>query len=67
VFVDPATMPGWVQAFVKVNPVTHLTDASRALMHGYDTGRSILWVALWCIGFLVVFFPLTMRAYNRER
>ena len=34
VFVDPATMPGWVQAFVKVNPITHLTDASRGLMHG---------------------------------
>lgn len=67
VFVDPSTMPGWVQAFVKVNPVTHLTDASRALMHGYGPGRSILYVALWSIGFVVVFFPLTMRSYNRER
>ena len=28
VFVDPSTMPGWVQAFVKVNPITQLTDAS---------------------------------------
>ena len=26
VFVDPTTMPGWVQAFVKVNPITHLTE-----------------------------------------
>jgi ABC-2 type transport system permease protein len=26
VFVDPATMPGWVQAVVKVNPITHLAD-----------------------------------------
>ena len=31
VFVDPATMPGWVQAFVKVNPITHLTTAARGL------------------------------------
>jgi ABC-2 type transport system permease protein len=67
VFVDPATMPGWVQAFVKVNPITHLTDVSRALMHGTDLGLSPLWVALWSVGFLVVFFPLTMRSYNQER
>jgi ABC-2 type transport system permease protein len=67
VFVDPATMPGWVQAFVKVNPITQLTDVSRALMHGTDLGLSLLWVALWSIGFVVVFFPLTMRSYNRER
>jgi ABC-2 type transport system permease protein len=67
VFVDPSTMPGWVQAFVKVNPVTHLADASRALMHGTPVGGSIGWVLLWSLGLVVVFFPLTMRAYNRER
>ncbi len=67
VFVDPDTMPGWVQAFVKVNPITHLTDASRALMHGTGVGGSIGWVLLWSAGLLVVFAPLTMRQYNRER
>ncbi|MGH9286970.1 MAG: ABC transporter permease, partial [Acidimicrobiales bacterium] len=25
VYVDPSTMPGWVQAFVNHNPITHLT------------------------------------------
>ncbi len=67
VFVDPDTMPGWVQAFVKVNPVTHLTEASRALMHGTSVGGSIGWVLLWSAGLLAVFAPLTMRQYNRER
>ncbi|MET0727014.1 MAG: ABC transporter permease [Acidimicrobiales bacterium] len=67
VFVDPDTMPGWVQAFVKVNPITHLTDASRALMHGTSVGGSVGWVLLWSVGFLVVFGPLAMREYNRER
>ena len=67
VFVDPDTMPGWVQAFVKVNPITHLTDASRALMHGTGVGGSIGWVLLWSAGLLVVFGPLAMREYNRER
>jgi ABC-2 type transport system permease protein len=67
VFVDPDTMPGWVQAFVKVNPITHLTDASRALMHGTSSGGAIGWVVLWSVGLFVVFAPLTMREYNRER
>jgi ABC-2 type transport system permease protein len=67
VFVDPDTMPGWVQAFVKINPITHLTDASRGLMHGTGSGGAIGWVVLWSVGLFVVFAPLTMRAYNRER
>jgi oleandomycin transport system permease protein len=29
-----ATMPGWLQAFVKVNPMTLLTDAERGLFTG---------------------------------
>jgi ABC-2 type transport system permease protein len=67
VFVDPVTMPGWVQAVVKVNPITHLSDASRALMHGEAVGSSILWVLLWSAAFLAVFAPMTMRLYNKER
>lgn len=67
VFVDPATMPGWVQAIVKVNPITHLADSSRALMHGEPVGSSVLWVLAWGAFLLVVFAPMTMRAYNRER
>jgi ABC-2 type transport system permease protein len=67
VFVDPSTMPGWVQAFVKVNPITHLTDASRALMHGTPAGNSVMWVLVWSAGFLLVFAPMAMRLYNAER
>jgi ABC-2 type transport system permease protein len=67
VFVDPSTMPGWVQSFVDLNPITHLTDASRALMHGTDPGSSILWVLLWSAGFFAVFAPVAMRLYNAER
>jgi ABC-2 type transport system permease protein len=67
VFVEPSTMPGWVQAFVKVNPITHLTDASRALMHGTSAGSSVAWVLVWSAGLLVVFAPMAMRLYNAER
>jgi ABC-2 type transport system permease protein len=67
VFVDPATMPGWVRAFVDVNPVTHLATAARGLMHGTAVAGDVGWVLLWSAAFVVVFAPLTMRLYNAER
>ena len=67
VFVDLKTMPGWVQAFVKVNPVTHLTDATRGFMHGNIDGSAIGWVLLWSAALVLVFAPLTMRLYSAER
>ena len=67
IFVDPATMPGWLQAVVAVNPVTHLADASRGLMHGgvarADIGRVLLASAV----ITAVFAPIAMRMYYRER
>jgi ABC-2 type transport system permease protein len=67
VFVDPSTMPGWVQAFVDVNPITHLTTAARGLVHGSVEASDIGWVLLWSAGLVAVFAPLTMRLYNKER
>ena len=67
VFVDPDTMPGWVQAFVANNPVTHVATASRELMHGAVDSSALLWVLGWSLGLVLVFAPLTMRAYHAER
>jgi len=67
VFVDPKTMPGWVQAFVRVNPISHLASAARGLMHGTSAGGEVAWVLLWSAGLVAVFAPLTMRTYNAER
>ena len=67
VFVDTATMPGWVQAVVKVNPITHLATAARGLMHGTGGGTDVLWVLAWSAALVAVFAPITMRIYNAER
>lgn len=67
VYVDPSTMPGWIQAFVDVNPVSHLATAARGLMHGDVEASQIGWVLLSCALLLVVFCPLTMRAFRAER
>jgi ABC-2 type transport system permease protein len=67
IFVDPATMPGWLQAVVRVNPVTHLVDASRGLMHGGVRLTSVAWVVLAAAVVVAVFAPLAMRMYRKER
>ncbi len=66
VFVDPITMPGWLQAFVKVNPITHLVDGVRSVMAGSPDGSAIMWLLLESAAFVVVFGYLTMRRYNRR-
>jgi len=66
VFVKPATMPGWLQAFVNVNPMSHLVSSVRGLLIGGGVGTQVLWTLGWCVGLLVVFFPLALRGYIRR-
>ena len=55
-------MPGWLQAFVKVNPVTYLTDAERALLTGGPAATAVERSLLWAIGIFVVFAPIAVAA-----
>jgi ABC-2 type transport system permease protein len=66
IFVDPSTMPGWLEAFVDINPISHLVTAVRGAMHGGIEGGDILAVLLWSAAFIAVFGPLTMRRYTRR-
>ncbi|HWU10279.1 MAG TPA: ABC transporter permease [Streptomyces sp.] len=66
VFVDPRTMPGWLQAFVNNSPVTHLAAAVRELMAGHWPATDIAWSLGWSALFVVVFGAVTMRLYNRK-
>jgi ABC-2 type transport system permease protein len=67
VFVDPATMPGWLEAFVDVNPITHLSTASRGLMHGDVDASQVGWVLIACVVLIAVFAPLTMRLFRTKQ
>ncbi|MFB4315298.1 ABC transporter permease [Actinomadura sp. 21ATH] len=66
ILVRPETMPGWLQVFVDVNPITHLVAAVRALMQGTAAGTELIWVTSWAAAFIVVFGSLTMWLYNRK-
>jgi ABC-2 type transport system permease protein len=66
VFVDPATMPNWLQAFVNVNPITHLVAATRSLLGGAPDTGAIMLSLVFGAAFLLIFGVLTMRNYNRR-
>jgi oleandomycin transport system permease protein len=65
-FVKADTMPGWLQAWVKVNPITHLNEAVRNLMIGGPVAGPIAWSVGWALLILVIFAPLAVRAYRRK-
>ena len=67
IFVDLRTMPPLLQAIVSRNPVTHLANASRGLMHGQPVGSEILWVLLASAVIVLVASPVAMRMYRKER
>jgi len=64
IFVDPSTMPGWLQAFVGVNPVSHLVTAVRDLMGGLPTGSSVTLTLISSAALIAVFGSLTMWRYR---
>lgn len=67
IFVDPQTMPSWMQSFVDINPITLLVTAVRGLMSGTVTAEQIGWVLLACVVCTAIFAPLTMYLYRRKR
>jgi daunorubicin/doxorubicin transport system permease protein len=67
IFVDPQTMPSWLEAIVGANPITHLVTAVRGLMYGAVTAEQIGWVLLTSGVLIAVFAPLTMYLYRNKK
>jgi oleandomycin transport system permease protein len=65
-FVPPDKMPGWLQAWVEVNPVTLLADALRGLLIGGPLAVPLVQSLLWAAGIAAVFAPLALRAFKRR-
>jgi ABC transporter DrrB family efflux protein len=63
--VPVATMPGWLQAFAKANPITVITGALRALCLGGPTARPALEAAAWLLALLAVTIPAAVTSYRR--
>lgn len=64
-FVDPSTMPDWLEPVANANPFTKVTDASRALYNGLDVG-DLLWESVsWSLGIIIVFGFLSIAKFRQ--
>jgi ABC transporter DrrB family efflux protein len=63
--VPVATMPGWLQAFANINPVTALVDALRVLCLGGPAAAPVLEALAWVGGLLIVTVPAATVCYRR--
>jgi ABC-2 type transport system permease protein len=67
VFVQTRTMPGWLQAFVKVNPISHVAAAARDLMSNTaGAGGPVTWSLIAAAAITLVFAPLTLHLYGKQ-
>jgi ABC-type multidrug transport system permease subunit len=64
-FVDPATMPGWLQPWARNQPVSVTADAVRACMLGGPTAGKVAVALLWAAGLSLVLAPVAVQRYRR--
>jgi ABC-2 type transport system permease protein len=65
-FVPVRTLPGWLQAVTRVNPISHVVTALRDLMnHGAFTVQ-VVWALLGCAAVAAIFIPLAVRSYSKR-
>jgi len=65
VFVSIQSMPGWLQAFAKNQPISRAADTVRALTEGGPVATDLIWTLLWSTAILAVFIPLAVRRYRK--
>ncbi|HWL12058.1 MAG TPA: ABC transporter permease [Ureibacillus sp.] len=65
-FVPSDTMPNWLQWFVKINPISHLVTAVRELANSGTVGWDLVISLIGAAVIVVVFAPITVRAYMRK-
>ncbi len=62
--VPVATMPGWLQAFARANPITVITGALRALCLGGPTARPAAEAVAWILCLLAITIPAAVVRYR---
>lgn len=64
-FVPVATMPGWLQAFARNQPVTQLINAMRALLLGGVAIDAVYITMAWIVVTLIIFIPLAVWKFGK--
>ncbi|PXY23251.1 hypothetical protein DI005_17635 [Prauserella sp. PE36] len=65
-FVPIDTMPDWLQTAAYLNPITYLVSAARDLLNTGTIGTDLSLSIVAAIATVIVFAPLSVRAYMRN-
>jgi len=65
-FVPTGTLPGWLQDFVNVNPLTYIVSSVRQLLNQGTIGTDFWLSIVGSVLVVVIFIPLTLWAYMRK-
>ncbi|WP_100445657.1 ABC transporter permease [Glycomyces xiaoerkulensis] len=65
-FVRIETLPGPLEAWAEVNPVSHLARSMRGLLSEGPVAEPLMWTTVWAAAIFLVTAPLAMRAYKRK-
>lgn len=67
IFVPTETMPGWLEAFTRANPLTQVADAARGLMTGQGPVASpVMWTLIWSLGLTAVTAPVAIAKFRTK-
>jgi len=65
-FVPVSSMPSWLQAFARHQPVSVTVSAVRDLVLGMPATSDLIQALAWMVGIIVVFAPLAVLRYRRS-
>ncbi|BDM67754.1 transport permease protein [Streptomyces nigrescens] len=67
IFAPPTSMPGWLEGFTKVNPLSTLADAARALLNGRGAVAHPALITLgWTVAITAVVMPLAVAKFRKK-
>ncbi|AJC58839.1 MULTISPECIES: ABC transporter permease [Streptomyces] len=67
IFAPTTSMPGWLEGFTKVNPLSNLADAARALINGQGAVAHPALITLgWTVVITAVTMPLAVRKFRSK-
>ena len=64
--VPTSTLPGWLKAFTRNNPVSHIVDGCRYLLDGAGSSADVRSAIIGSLLILAVMAPLTVVRYQRR-
>jgi len=65
-FVPASTLPAWLEAFTKINPVSHIVTALRDLANTGQITGEVGGALIGCLAVILIFAPLSVRGFTRK-